>query len=270
MLQIKGPLKCRTWRCRVRGEDRRQFIMDLLVEHRAVDIDDLAQRFGVSKMTIHRDLDELEQGGVLRKVRGGATADAGNQFESDFRIRARQDADAKKRMATEALKLIEPGMTVMINDGSMSAVLGSMLSQKRPLTVITNNQAIISALLGEVGITLLVLGGIYSAKFNAYCGVVTEETLQRLRADVAFISAPAVSGLQAFHMDDNIVRAKQAMMQAATRKCLLVNHSRFNRTALHVLSDLKSFDWIITDSEPDNNVSEELKSAGLTLTVART
>ena len=102
-------------------------------------------------MTIHRDLDELEQNGVLRKVRGGPTADAGNQFESDFRIRVRQDADAKERMAREALSLIEPGMTVMINDGSMSAVLGSMLNQKRPLTVITNNQAIISALLGRPG-----------------------------------------------------------------------------------------------------------------------
>ena len=254
----------------MKGEDRRQLIMDLLVEHRSVDIDDLADRFSVSKMTIHRDLDELEQGGVLRKVRGGATADAGNQFESDFRIRAQQDAEAKNRMAKAALSLIEPGMTVMINDGSMSAVLGTMLPQRRPLTVITNNQAIISSLLGEAGITLLALGGIYSAKFNAFCGVVTDETLHRLRADIAFISAPAVSGLEAFHMDDNIVRAKQAMMSAATRKCLLVNHSRFNRTALHVLSELKNFDWILTDDDPGYGVSEELKSAGLTLTVAGT
>ncbi|SNY91647.1 transcriptional regulator, DeoR family [Cohaesibacter sp. ES.047] len=253
----------------MRGEDRRQLIMDLLVEHRSVDIDDLAERFSVSKMTIHRDLDELEQSGVLRKVRGGATADAGNQFESDFRIRVQQDAEAKDRMARQALSLIEPGMTVMINDGSMSAVLGSMLPQRRPLTVITNNQAVISDLLGEAGITLLALGGIYSAKFNAYSGVVTEESLHRLRADIAFISAPAVSGLQAFHMDDNIVRAKQAMMLAGTRKCLLINHSRFNRTALHVLSDLKAFDWIITDDKPEANVVEDLKGAGLNLTIAK-
>jgi DeoR/GlpR family transcriptional regulator of sugar metabolism len=254
----------------MRGEDRRQFIMDLLVEHKAVDIDDLAERFGVSKMTIHRDLDELEQTGVLRKVRGGATADAGNQFESDFRVRVQQDADAKERIARQALSLIEPGMTVMVNDGSMSAVLGSMLPQQRPLTVITNNQAIISTLLGEAGITLLALGGIYSSKYNAFCGVVTEETLHRLRADIAFISAPAASGLQAFHMDDAIVQTKQAMMLAATRKCLLINHTRFNRTALHFLADLKAFDWIITDDEPEGTVSEDLKNAGLNLIVART
>ena len=243
--------------------------MDLLVEHRAVDLDALAEQFAVSKMTIHRDLDELEQAGVLRKVRGGATADAGTQFESDFRIRARQDAAAKERMARAALELIEPGMTVMINDGSMAAVLGSLLPEKRPLTVITNNEAIIDALRGETGITLLALGGIYSAKFNGYFGVVTEETLSRLRADIAFISAPAVSGLQAFHMDDNVVRAKQAMMKAASRNCLIVNHSRFDRTALHLLSDLKGFEWIITDDQPDKKNIELLAKAGLKLTVAR-
>ncbi len=96
--------------------------------------------------------------------------------------------------------------------------------------------------------------------------------MSRLRADIAFISAPAVSGgLLAFHMDDSVVRAKLAMMNAASRKCLLINHSRFDRTALHVLSDLKNFDWIITDDEPDAKDVEALtKAGGLILTVART
>jgi DeoR/GlpR family transcriptional regulator of sugar metabolism len=243
--------------------------MDLLVEHREVVLDDLAERFAVSKMTIHRDLDELEQEGVLRKVRGGATADAGTQFESDFRIRARQDAHAKERMARAGLELVEPGMTVMINDGSMAAVLGSLFPEKRPLTVITNNAAVLDALRDEAGITLLALGGIYSPKFNAFFGVVTESALAQLRADIAFVSTPAVSDLNAFHMDDNVVRSKQAMMNAASRCCLIVNHTRFGRTALHVLSPLDRFDWIITDDEPKADEVKALEAAGLTLTVAK-
>ena len=143
----------------MKREERRQAIMDLLVEKRAVELDDLAERFAVSKMTIHRDLDDLEAEGVLRKVRGGATIEAGTQFESDFRIRARQDGEAKARMARAALELVEPGMTVMINDGSMAALLGSALVDKRPLTVITNNAAVIDDLKDEPGITLIALGG---------------------------------------------------------------------------------------------------------------
>ena len=61
----------------MKREERRQAIMDLLIAARAVDLDDLAGRFAVSKMTIHRDLDDLEQTGLLRKVRGGATVEAG-------------------------------------------------------------------------------------------------------------------------------------------------------------------------------------------------
>ncbi|TMV51136.1 DeoR/GlpR transcriptional regulator, partial [Thioclava sp. BHET1] len=89
----------------MKRDERRQAILDLLVESRAVGLDDLAERFTVSKMTIHRDLDDLEQAGLLRKVRGGATIEAGTQFESDFRLRARQDSAAKERMARAALEL---------------------------------------------------------------------------------------------------------------------------------------------------------------------
>lgn len=254
----------------MKREDRKQAIMDLLVEHGAVDLDNLSDRFGVSRMTIHRDLDDLEQAGVLRKMRGGATIEAGNQFESDFRFRERQESEAKERMALAAFDLIEPGMTVMINDGSMAAVLGSLLPKKRPLTVITNNAAVIDALKTEAGMTLIALGGAFSAKFNGFFGVVTEDALSRLRADIAFISAPAVSGTLAFHMDDNVIRAKRAMMAAASRICLLVNHHRFDRSALHVLADLSDFHLVITDDEPPTDARAALDKAGIALHVAKT
>ena len=252
----------------VKREDRKQAIMDLLVEQHAVDLDDLAERFAVSKMTIHRDLDDLESEGLLRKMRGGATMESGTQFESDFRFRDRQEGAAKARMARAALELIEPGMTLMINDGSMAAVLGAMLPEKRPLTVITNNAAIIDVLRAEHGITLIALGGVYSYKFNGFFGVVTEETLTRLHADVAFISAPAVQGTRAFHMDDNAVRAKRAMIASAAKTCLLVNHQRFGRQALHVLADLSEFDTIITDAPPDAEARAALDRAGIRLRIA--
>lgn len=252
----------------MKREERRQLIVNLLVENKTVDLDDLSDRFDVSKMTIHRDLDELEHAGVLRKVRGGATIDSGTQFESDFRIRERQDADAKLAMASRALDLVEPGMTVMINDGSMAALLGEMLLEKRPLTLITYNAAIMERVKGESGITLIAIGGIYSPKFNAYLGVVTEEALSRLRADIAFVSTPAVSGRLAYHMDDNVVRAKRAMMASAAKRCLLVNHQRIGHTALHVLADLADFDTIITDSSPAADASAAFIQAGITLTIA--
>jgi len=254
----------------VKRDERRQQIIDMLVENKTVGLDELADHFAVSKMTIHRDLDDLDQEGVLRKVRGGATIDAGTRFESDFRIRARQDNAAKIGMAQAALELVEPGMTVMVNDGSMAAVLGGMLPQKRPLTLITNNAEIMERLKGEYGITLIALGGMYSAKFNAYLGIVTEDALSRLRADIAFISTPAMSGRIAYHMDDNVVRAKRAMISSSVRACLLVNHQRFGHTALNVLADVAEFDAVITDRAPGTAVLDEFERAGIKLTIAST
>ncbi|HCL64726.1 MAG TPA: DeoR family transcriptional regulator [Rhizobium sp.] len=253
----------------MRREDRQQLIMDLLVESHAVELDWLAKRFAVSKMTIHRDLDDLEEAGLLRKVRGGATIDASTQFESDFRFRQRQGVDVKKRMAREALQLVEPGMTVIVNDGSMAAVLGAMLVECRPLTVITNNAAVIDVLKDQSGIALIALGGLYSAKFNGYFGVVTEDALQRLRADLAFVSSPALSDTKAFHMDDAVVRTKRAMIASAKRACLLVNHTRFGHTALHVLADLSEFECVITDEKPLPEFADALAKQGVDLRVAK-
>lgn len=252
----------------MKRNDRQRAIIELLVNQGEVGLDDLANRFAVSKMTIHRDLDELEGEGLLRKVRGGATIEASTQFESDFRFRERQATEAKAAMADAALALVEPGMTVMINDGSMAAVLGARLVERCPLTVITNNAAVIDALRGEAGITLITLGGVYSAKFNAYLGKVTEQALSQLRADICFISTPAVMGLETFHMDDAVLRAKRAMIDHAATRVLLVNHSRFGQVALHRLAGLEDFDHIITDSDPGPAARAPLREAGLPLTIA--
>lgn len=252
----------------MKRDERQHAIMDLLVAEGEVDVDRLAVHFDVSRMTIHRDLDGLEGSGLLRKVRGGATIHSGTQFESDYRFRERQGAAAKSSIAGAALDLIEPGMTVMINDGSMAAILGQKTVAKRPLTVITNNAAVIDTLRGEAGITVMALGGVYSAKFNAYLGKVTEDALAGLRADVAFISSPAVSGLEVFHMDDSVVRAKRAMMAQATTRCLLVNHTRFGQAALHRLAALSEFEHIITDCSPEPDACAALSRAGLVLTIS--
>lgn len=253
----------------MKRDDRRQAIMDVLATARAVSLDDLAARFAVSKMTIHRDLDDLEQAGVLRKVRGGASVEPGTRFESDFLIRAAQDADAKARMAQAAAALVEPGMTVLINDGSMAAVLADHLSAHLPLTVITNNAAVMDRLRAVPRVTLIALGGVYDAKYNAYFGVVTESALARLRADLAFISTPAVSGLSVFHMDADVIRTKRAMMAAAGASCLLVNHKRFGASALHVLADLSEFKTLITDDDPPPADLAVMQRAGLRLTIAK-
>lgn len=253
----------------MKRDDRRQQILDALVRDGAVQLDELAEMFGVSKMTIHRDFDDLESEGLLRRTRGGASIEPGSQFESDFRFRNLQGHDLKERMARAALEWVEPGMTVMINDGSTAAVLGAMLPEKRPLTVITNNDAVMESLKAEPGMTVIALGGKYSAKYNAWVGRVTEGTLGNLRADIAFISTPAASDGHVYHMDDDITRAKRRMMDGARRSVLMINHLRFDHTALHVFATFSEFSAIISDAEPSKTASSQLKAAGIKFVIAK-
>lgn len=252
----------------MRLDDRRQQILDLLVERGSVALDELAARFDVSKMTIHRDLDELERSGSLRKIRGGATIESSAQFESDFRFRERRAASEKQLIARAAVELVEPGMSVIIDDSSTASLIAPLLVEKRPLTVITNGLATITLLAPLYGITLIALGGNYAHKFNGFTGLVTERALADLRADVVFLSSSGIDGLRAFHQDQEIVRVKARMFASARQRYLLSDNAKFGRTALHFLADLTDFDAVITGADLPTETVSALRAAGVRLTLA--
>ena len=249
----------------MKAEDRKQLIIEMLLAEGTVTLERLARHFVVSKMTIHRDLDELEAEALLRKIRGGATIESSGQFESDFRYRTRMAADEKRIITRYAAGFIEPGMSVMIDDGSTSQSITPYLLKKRPLTVITNNLAIITALAGEAGITLISLGGVYSKKFNGFFGIMAEEAIERLRADVALMSSSSIDGKTAFHQDQEVVEIKRRMIRSSAKHFLMVDHQKFGRTALHYLSDLSAFDGVITTSALPDATKTNLAAQGIRL-----
>ncbi|SDY96074.1 transcriptional regulator, DeoR family [Jannaschia faecimaris] len=247
----------------MKPEDRRHDIIELLVDVGSATLEDLAQRFGVSRMTVHRDLDELEEEGLLRKVRGGATIEASGQFESDFRYRARLATDEKRLIAERAAMFLTPGTSIIIDDGSTSQMLMPHLLDKRPLTVITNNQAVIETAAQVSGIDLIALGGTYSRKFNGFFGVLTLQALSNLRVDMAFLSTSAIQGTSAFHQDQEVLEVKRRMISSAARKYLMVDHRKFGRPALHYMTDLDVFDGIVTTRDLDPRTASDLRAQGV-------
>ncbi len=248
-------------------DSRRQCIMDILMELSSATVDDLAVRFGVSKMTVHRDLNELEQAGLLRRIRGGASMQSSGQFESDFRYRQKLARPEKQRIAAAAAGLVEPGQTIIIDDGSTAGGVSRHLADLRPLTVITNNLAVIQDLAGIAGITLMALGGQYSKKFHGFFGLLAEDGLRSLRADIAFLSTSSIHGTSAFHQEQEVVQSKRLMMAAAERRFLLVDHGKFGRPALHFLTELTEFDAVFTGRGPEAATRALLDGASVRLTV---
>src|ERR1700754_3210430 len=124
---------------RTLGPDGRQArITDLVLRSGSVSAQELSELFGVSVMTIHRDLDELQRQGVLRKARGAATAQPSGTFESNVEYRAKANIEAKRMIAQYACRHVEPGMSVLLDDSTTSLQMLPHLAALTPLTVATN------------------------------------------------------------------------------------------------------------------------------------
>lgn len=227
---------------------RQQAIAEHVLSHGEASAAELAELFHVSLMTIHRDLDELERQGIVRKFRGGVTAQPSGVFESNVAYRKKSMRAEKRAIAAHAGGMIEPGMAVMLDDSTTALELAHQLKDITPLTVVTNFLETLNVLADTRGIHLMALGGDYDRLHDSFLGVSCIEAIQSLQVDICFTSTSAVSGAFAFHQEQHIVSVKRAMINAAARNVLLVDHSKLGRVALHRLVPLSAFDLIVVDS----------------------
>jgi DeoR/GlpR family transcriptional regulator of sugar metabolism len=235
-----------------RGPARRQqAIADHVLSAGSVTAAELAERFEVSLMTIHRDLDELERQGIVRKYRGGVTAQPSGVFESNVAYRMKAMQPAKDAIAERAVALIEPGMAVMLDDSTTTFALARRLIGITPLTVVTNFLEAINLLAAERDIRLMALGGQYDPLHNSFLGVSCVDAIESLNVDLCFVSTSAVSGGYAYHQEQHIVSVKRAMLAAASRNVLLLDHTKLGRVALHRVAPLRVFDRVIVDADAD-------------------
>lgn len=243
--------------------ERRHEIVNLVMARKTVALDDLAEHLGVSRMTVHRDLDLLEERGLLRKERGGATAESSLLFESNFHYRMQNDLAEKRALARAARALVEPGSVIMIDDSTTTLLLAEELEAIEFVTVITNSLAVCEKLRAHPNVKLVLSGGSYNQNLQAFYGLICEQSIAKLRADWAFLSASSIIGLSLYHQDQEVVRMKRALMAAAERRALLVTHSKFHTRALNHFGELSEFDRIFIDDGLDADSAAKLRQAGI-------
>jgi DeoR/GlpR family transcriptional regulator of sugar metabolism len=248
---------------RGRPAQRQAEIAEHVLQHGSVSAGDLAEMFHVSLVTIHRDLDELERQGVVRKYRGGVSAQPSSVFESNVSYRLRAAKEEKLALARRARSLIEPGMAVMLDDSTTTLELAKLLEDAGPLTVITNFLETIKLLSGVPGLRLLALGGEYYPTHDSFLGVPCVEAIESLRVDLLFASTSAVSGKYAYHQEQEIVLVKRAMIKVAQRSVLMVDHTKLGRAALHRLAPLRDFDLVLTDGKAPEGTLQEMRENGV-------
>ena len=245
------------------SSNRRVAITEAVMATGTVRIEELSDRFAVSRMTIHRDIEALKERGVLRRTRGTVTAVASSLFEASLEYMSRQQLAEKASIAACAAELVQPGDAVILDDSTTGLSIANRLVKCQPLTVISNFERVLNLLKTKPPIKLISTGGEYSQLCDAYIGTVTLNTLRNLAADIYFMSAAAIVGDVCYHPEQDIVLVKQAMLRAARKKILVVDHSKFARRSLHAIASIQDLDMVIVDSNIDSQDVQRLRQTGV-------
>ena len=250
--------------------ERRRAILDLMHERTTVTIREVAERFRVSAMTVHRDLDALEDRGVLRKVRGGATVQPTSLYEGSLAFRLDENRAAKQRIARAAAQRVESGSSVVLDDSTTALAMLPFLARVPELTLISNFVSIFEEVgrMTDTMLRLIGIGGTYHAKYHAFGGVLAADALQDLHVDHCFVSVSAVDVERgAFHQEPEQAAVKRTMIEIADRSTLLADASKFAKRTVHRVVGLDALDAVVVDGATDAATVDRLRSHGLDVSV---
>ena len=226
---------------------------------------ELAESFGVSEMTVRRDLRLLAGEGKLERVRGGAVNLNG---EPPFDETAVERYDAKDRIGAAAAAMVEDGQTVMIDIGT-TAVQAARHLHGRDVTVVTSSLAVYEELVTDPEIEIVLPGGLVRRNYRSLVGVLAEDSLRQLKADITFLGTSGVDGgLGVWDTTMVEVPIKRAMIEASPCVVLLADHEKFSMSGLVKVCDGTSIDRIVTDAPVPDACVPAIEETGIEVTVA--
>jgi DeoR/GlpR family transcriptional regulator of sugar metabolism len=217
-------------------------------------------------MTVRRDLAELERDGKVTRVHGGAVRSAAEPAFAEIVI---ERLEQKDRIGALAAGLVSDGQTIILDIGTTTLQLARHL-RGRTLTVITSNLAAYEELLPESSIELVLLGGTVRRNYRSLVGVLAEDALRQLRADVAFIGASGIDRDDLAVVDTTMVEVpiKRAMMAAAARSVLLADSAKFGMRGVVRVCGVEALDGLVTDDEIPAACREALDRADIEVLIA--
>lgn len=258
---------------RLLGRVRKARIAEMIRTRGFMSSSALASEFGVSEMTVRRDLAELDAQGELVRTHGGAVSrdqqanDVREDLEPFFDDRSAHHQDAKRRIAATAEQLIQKGHAIALDIGTTTYELALCLADRSDIKVFTNNLRI-AALLGAHATEIYVLGGRVRHNEMSLCGPVAVQQARKLWFDTAFIGISSLSAAGIFDYSIEEAELKRIFMEQATHKVVLCDASKFGLVSLVQVAQLDEFDTLITDAPPPAELAAALKAANVNVIIA--
>jgi DeoR family transcriptional regulator, fructose operon transcriptional repressor len=251
------------------GHERRQSIVARARRDGRVNVAELATELDVTAETVRRDLSELEQSGLLRRVHGGAVPVDQLTLEPEVLERSAAMMAQKRRIAKRALEELSPEGTVLLDSGTTTAAIADRFPTDRPRSVVTNSVSLALVLASRPNLTVLTLGGQIRSATHAAVGPWALQQLATVQPDIAFIATNGVSverGLTTPNSDEAAV--KRQIVRSAKRRILVADHTKVGREFFERFAELDDIDLFICDAGLDAGVHRALLDAGLETVLA--
>lgn len=249
--------------------NRRELILELVVQRGYVSVEQVAVRVGVSTVTARRDLERLDAEGLLVRTHGGASAIQGIH-EHGFAERLGVALQQKRAIGRAAAGLVTEGATVALDAGTTTLEIARQLTARSALTVITSSLRVLDALARYPHLTVLCTGGTVKHRELALVGSVAERMLAERRPDIAFVSAAGVRAADGpTDHEDTEVALKRAMIACASRVYLVVDSTKFGVVRPVLVAPLTAFSGVVTDEGISGRDREEIRALGLDLVVGQ-
>jgi DeoR/GlpR family transcriptional regulator of sugar metabolism len=245
------------------ARQRQAFILDRVREDGAVRVADLVRELGVSDMTVRRDLEILDERGLIEKVHGGATLINGSSvFEPGFAVKSSLQQAEKDAIADAAVGLAEPGMAVAVSAGTTTYALAQRLANVPGITVVTNSIQVADVLyrVGRSDQTIILTGGVRTPS-DALVGPFAVSALRTVHVDLVFVGVHGMDPRSGFTCP-NLLEADtdRALIEAGRRLVVVADHSKWGVIGISSIARLDQVDVLITDAGLDREARRTLES----------
>jgi len=243
--------------------ERQRRIVEEVGKRTSVRVVELAGAFQVTDETIRRDLDALQEKGLLIRSHGGAVATVENSQELHYSARETRNLKEKVAIAREALARIMEDDTVILDSSSTALQLARSIPDRR-LTVVTNSIRAAMDLSGKPSVRVISTGGTLLASSLSYIGPLAEKCLENYHVNKAFLSCRGFSPREgASDANESQGILKRKMLDRADERYLLVDSAKIGVMSLSVWAQARDFTCVITDAGVSSATVSELESAGL-------
>ena len=249
------------------ANERHNIILKMLKKDGAVTTATLVKHFGVSIETIRRDLLTMEKQGLLQRVHGGAVSESKMKSFHALDKRNEENEDLKKELSKNAADFINENDIIAVDTGSTALLFAEeLLKRFSKLTVITHSMDVFNILGGQKEFSVILCGGHFKASENCFYGSLVNDSLQRLHADKCFIFPTAVSLKNGIcDYTDDLMTIQKAIISISNKAFILADSSKFEKSAMLKLDDMKEEYTYITDSKLSDSILKLYKENNISI-----